>query len=181
MINIITGHHYLIACIFLIVLGTVVLKYQYKFSDRTCALSASMAGLMHPMVLLLTEVNTISAYKDLCDEVFFAGTILEIIFMVISLLSMPCLRRKKLKTPAGLIVNLLIVLGYYSFGMIIGLGIRQINLSGPFNSRPDSFPLQQAVMILLGALVIYLSTFKYTDKEWKEDADETFGKLLHKK
>ena len=154
LFNSITGHHYLIPCIFMIVLGAVFLLHEKDYYDATSAFSASMAGLMYPAFLLVTETESVRRFNDLTEELFFVGTLLEIVFLVFGFLYMPCVRRKKLRSLRDYLFSILIVLGYYSFGTVIGLGIRRIGLIHAFNT----VGFANAFVFLIGVFIIWIST-----------------------
>lgn len=177
LFNNITGNHYWISCVLLIVLGIIIFLYHYDFADSTSSFTAAFSGYMYPVALMLTEVNTISEFKGLADEILFAGVIFELIFLMISIINMPCFRRKGLESPISHFINVLIVLGYYSFGMIIGSGIRFLNLSKLLDSR-SSFTFIQGLLVAAGAFVILLAASTYTDKERREELEERINTPL---
>ncbi len=154
LFNSITGHHYLIPCIFMIVLGAVFLLHEKEYYDETSAFSASMAGLMYPAFLLVTETESVRRFSDLTEELFFVGTLLEIVFLVFGFLYMPCVHRRKHSSLRECLLNILIVLGYYSFGTVIGLVIRRIGLIHAFNT----VGFANAFVFLIGVFIIWIST-----------------------
>ena len=167
LINNLIGHNYLISCILLLVLSVILFFFHYDFSDSTSSFTAAVSGFIHPIIQLISVTTSIKefttlTYANLTDELFLFGAILEIILLLISFLTMPCLRWNELKSPLSRLINILIVLAYYSFGMIIGIGVRKICLIGAVEGTGRFI---QVIIVLIGAFAIFLATATQTDRE----------------